>query len=68
MITRTEQLIKYGLDGSICVNDEDIYNKMNKAANTIRDQLFNSEHLSWYKNKIMLFYMSVEVSRHLDYY
>ena len=39
------------LDGSICVSNEEPYNKMNKATNTIREQLFNSEHLS-YHNKI----------------
>ena len=50
-IIRTQQLIKNGLDGSICVSDEETYNKMNKATNTIREQLFKSEHLSYY-NKI----------------
>ena len=43
---RTQQLIEHGLDGGICVNDEDTYNKMNKASNTISEQLFESEHLS----------------------
>ena len=50
-IIRTQQLIKNGLDGSICVNDEETYNKMNKASNTIKEQLFKFEHLSYY-NKI----------------
>ena len=47
-IIRTQQLLKHGLDGSICVSNEDTYNKMNKAANTIKEQLFKSEHLSYY--------------------
>ena len=50
-IIRTQQLLKNGLDGGICVNDEETSNTMNKASNTIREQLFKSEHLSYY-NKI----------------
>jgi hypothetical protein len=50
-IIRTQRLIKNGLDGCICVDDEDIYNKMNKASILIREQLFKYEHLSFY-NKI----------------
>ena len=50
-IIKTQRLIKNGLDGSICVDDEETYNKMNKANNTIREQLFKFEHLSHY-NKI----------------
>ena len=48
---RTQRLIEHGLDGSICVNDEDVYNKMNKAINTIREQLFKSEHQSYYNKQ-----------------
>jgi hypothetical protein len=50
-IIRTQQIIINGLDGAICVDDEETYNKMNKASNLIREQLFKSEHLSYY-NKI----------------
>jgi hypothetical protein len=50
-IIRTQRLMKNGLDGCICVDDEDIYNKMNQASILIREQLFKSEHLSFY-NKI----------------
>ena len=50
-IKQTQRLIKHGLDGSICVDDEETYNKMNKANNTIREKLFKFEHLSYY-NKI----------------
>jgi hypothetical protein len=50
-IIRTQELIKNGFDGSICVDDEETYNKMNKSTNTIREQLFKPSHLSYY-NKI----------------
>ena len=50
-IIRTQQLIKNGLDGAVRVDDEETYNKMNKATNTIREQLFKPSHLSYY-NKI----------------
>ena len=51
LISITQQLIKHGLDGSICVSNEETFNKLNKATNTIREQLCTSEHLS-YSNKI----------------
>jgi hypothetical protein len=49
-IIRTQRLITNGLDGCICVDDEETYDNMNKASNTIRQQLFKSEHLSFYNN------------------
>ena len=47
-IIRPQQLIKHGLDGSICVSNEETYNKMDKATDTLREQFFKSEHLSYY--------------------
>ena len=51
LISITQQVIKHGLDGSIRVTNEETFNTMNKATNTIREQLCTSEHLS-YSNKI----------------
>ena len=39
--------MNYGLDSSICVSDEETYNKNNKGAITLREQLFTSAHLSY---------------------
>ena len=36
-ISKTQRLIKHGLDGSMCVDDEETYNKMNQAINTLRE-------------------------------
>ena len=43
---RTQHLISNELEGSVCAHDEETYNKLNKATNTLREQLFQSEHLS----------------------
>ena len=54
-IIRTQRLSNNGLGVSTCVTDEDIYNKMTKATNTIREQLFKSEHLSYYNKTLLRF-------------
>ena len=46
LIVRTQNLISNELEGSVCAHDEETYNKLNKATNTLREQLFQSEHLS----------------------
>ena len=52
---KTQQLLKHVLDGSICVNNAETDDKMNKATNTIREQLFKSEHLSYYNKTLLRF-------------
>jgi hypothetical protein len=47
---QTQHLIKTELDGVVCVDDEDVYNKMNEAMCDFNKALFLNGHKSYYSD------------------
>jgi hypothetical protein len=67
-VIRTQQLVPDMIDGFVCVNDEEVYNNMNREMTKFKNALFNKNHKSFYTDDDIEVFKSYRTIPNLGYF